>query len=52
MVFATEEKKIVQHVKFEQITAQYWDLLRSMPEQDSTKETVSQAQYTEVTFSR
>jgi|LauGreDrversion4_2_1035121.scaffolds.fasta_scaffold1426801_2 hypothetical protein len=40
-VFKLEEKKILSNARWEQVTAMYWQLLRSMPEQDSNKSTVS-----------
>jgi len=31
-VFKLEEKKILSNARWEQVTAMYWQLLRSMPE--------------------
>ena len=47
-MFKLEEKKILANPRWEQITAVYWYLLRSMPEPDSNRSTVSQKQYTEL----
>jgi len=46
--FKIEEKKMYNHLKFEEITTKYWQLLKSSEESDFKSKGISQGLYTEV----
>jgi len=39
--FKIEEKKMIAHLKFEEITTKYWQLLKDATEKDFLKSTIS-----------
>lgn len=48
--FRIEEKKMCAHLKFEEITTKYWQLIKKSLETDFTINTISKPQYITVSY--